>query len=485
MRSIKFVQHNNEYDSYYSFSDMDDGFGHYNVKGSHWGDRKYQYKDGSLTPLGRIHYGVGKARDASAKVLGKAKRAIKSFDDKMTEDMKDVDRVVDKVSDKMANIFDENRRAENKAKKQAEKDKVKQLVKSTEDKEIAQFRKNSEDFYDMIMKDPTVDQWYKDSLGKREDYVEKDVKFQTDFRDIQKLYDPDQKLSDWKGRRDDGKMWEYEGKHFENFNDIVEYKNGGTDYSLETTDKNVIALRKHDEDFKKRLDERTKYREALDEVSDWDTKTTKERKSKDKNYAGPDQNELDRFGKVIENPEKYYDLETKKWKDGDKTFNSFDDFMNNKVKKKEQNDIVEGGPSREYIEARKDRINRLAEPATDVKPRTGYGEYDSVKKMFGLDRKDLAIYDGDVVRKDGEPFVYEVNGKKYNCLSYNDVLSVKYRYMNKEELYYEGNISEKTLNKYKRIESLDKSGLSVKEIAKRLGIPEGTVSSYLYGESID
>lgn len=36
---------------------------HYNVKGSHWGVRRWQYEDGSLTPAGRIHYGVGKKNE--------------------------------------------------------------------------------------------------------------------------------------------------------------------------------------------------------------------------------------------------------------------------------------------------------------------------------------------------------------------------------------------------------------------------------------
>lgn len=36
---------------------------HHGVDGQKWGNRKYQYEDGSLTPLGRIHYGVGEARD--------------------------------------------------------------------------------------------------------------------------------------------------------------------------------------------------------------------------------------------------------------------------------------------------------------------------------------------------------------------------------------------------------------------------------------
>jgi hypothetical protein len=38
---------------------------HSGTKGQKWGKRLYQYEDGSLTPLGRIHYGVGPARDES------------------------------------------------------------------------------------------------------------------------------------------------------------------------------------------------------------------------------------------------------------------------------------------------------------------------------------------------------------------------------------------------------------------------------------
>lgn len=35
---------------------------HWGIKGMHWGDRNYQYDDGSLTPAGRIRYGVGGPR---------------------------------------------------------------------------------------------------------------------------------------------------------------------------------------------------------------------------------------------------------------------------------------------------------------------------------------------------------------------------------------------------------------------------------------
>lgn len=32
---------------------------HYGIKGQRWGERRYQNEDGSYTPEGRIHYGIG------------------------------------------------------------------------------------------------------------------------------------------------------------------------------------------------------------------------------------------------------------------------------------------------------------------------------------------------------------------------------------------------------------------------------------------
>jgi hypothetical protein len=50
---------------------------HSGTKGQKWGKRLYQYSDGSLTPLGRIHYGVGPSRDESVLARDKQIRANK------------------------------------------------------------------------------------------------------------------------------------------------------------------------------------------------------------------------------------------------------------------------------------------------------------------------------------------------------------------------------------------------------------------------
>lgn len=65
---------------YRAFCEMlgetENSMSHHGVKGMHWGERKYQNPDGSLTEAGRKHYGYGEARkkkaekeDASDKVL--------------------------------------------------------------------------------------------------------------------------------------------------------------------------------------------------------------------------------------------------------------------------------------------------------------------------------------------------------------------------------------------------------------------------------
>ena len=49
---------------YYSGFPYSDELYHHGIKNQKWGLRRYQNEDGSLTPLGRIRYGIGKARKA-------------------------------------------------------------------------------------------------------------------------------------------------------------------------------------------------------------------------------------------------------------------------------------------------------------------------------------------------------------------------------------------------------------------------------------
>ena len=51
-----------------------DYLAHYQIKGAKHGVRRFQNQDGSLTPLGRIRYGVGKKREASPKKKASASK---------------------------------------------------------------------------------------------------------------------------------------------------------------------------------------------------------------------------------------------------------------------------------------------------------------------------------------------------------------------------------------------------------------------------
>lgn len=62
-----------------SFEDdkiLEDFLAHHGTKNMKWGQRRYQNTDGSLTPLGRLHYGVGAARGAAGKVGSSIKKKI-------------------------------------------------------------------------------------------------------------------------------------------------------------------------------------------------------------------------------------------------------------------------------------------------------------------------------------------------------------------------------------------------------------------------
>ena len=53
------------YNDYYGLDSSSLELEHFGVLGQRKGARRYQYEDGSLTPLGRIHYGIGAAREAA------------------------------------------------------------------------------------------------------------------------------------------------------------------------------------------------------------------------------------------------------------------------------------------------------------------------------------------------------------------------------------------------------------------------------------
>ena len=71
---------------YRAFCEMlgetDYSMSHHGVKGMHWGERKYQNTDGSLTEAGRKHYGYGEARKKKAEKEDGSDKVLKEIGEK-------------------------------------------------------------------------------------------------------------------------------------------------------------------------------------------------------------------------------------------------------------------------------------------------------------------------------------------------------------------------------------------------------------------
>ena len=135
---------------------------HSGVKNMKWGQRRYQNPDGSLTALGRIHYGIGQRRAARAaakktKVMqsGDAKTVLK-YRKKLTDEEFDTAMVrVAKTDALKANAYAEKnaKKAVKEAKKQQaqitkdERKKAEQVVNQN-----AKQKTDSKDFWDKIAK---------------------------------------------------------------------------------------------------------------------------------------------------------------------------------------------------------------------------------------------------------------------------------------------------------------------------------------------
>ena len=79
----------------YRIVKRDDSLQHHGIKGMKWGERRWQYKDGSLTPEGYIHYGYGKntkttsgGRSSKKKTIVKKKSSEK---EKMNVEKTDIE----------------------------------------------------------------------------------------------------------------------------------------------------------------------------------------------------------------------------------------------------------------------------------------------------------------------------------------------------------------------------------------------------------
>lgn len=141
---------------------------HYNTKGSHWGERLYQNKDGSLTPLGRIHYGVGKARNA--------KRLEKKIDKERAKERKEIAKTI--KAEKRSQNKELKKRIDEEEKNRKIAAKKEELLKKGDTKEIYKNKdlftnKEIEDFLERKKTTDKIKPEEKSNLEKAQAAVDK------------------------------------------------------------------------------------------------------------------------------------------------------------------------------------------------------------------------------------------------------------------------------------------------------------------------
>lgn len=134
---------------------------HYGVKNQKHGVRRWQNKDGTLTLAGRIHYGVGPARDSKVieadNALRKEKKRLKERD-QLVDDIKKnrgtlvrESKAVDEIAKKMKDTVSEQRKASDKVRMYErafyeDKETYEKYLDKAIDKQIEKYGRDRSDF---------------------------------------------------------------------------------------------------------------------------------------------------------------------------------------------------------------------------------------------------------------------------------------------------------------------------------------------------
>lgn len=169
------------YETPYYGSDTIDGdyIKHSGRKGQKWGVRQYQNEDGSLTPLGREHYGVGTGETKTKNKVSteKQERILKNFYKKDLDEksQKEVDRFKKQLSSVKSEAI-ETKKSEAKGLEEAYNKRVKEITKETPMPKKGSgpdanriFRKELQAYYKKQTSDKTLKSLSEQYLKKRKE----------------------------------------------------------------------------------------------------------------------------------------------------------------------------------------------------------------------------------------------------------------------------------------------------------------------------
>ena len=141
---------------------------HHGVKGQKWGERKYQYEDGSLTAEGRRHYGYGEERDklraeikmvreksrAERAIVREKARATRLMEKQINKERERTEKARQKQQLKLQKIknAEKEKRSKEYEKRNAEREKRKEIEKQEQLKRLDEFKKKHPLQYNRLKK---------------------------------------------------------------------------------------------------------------------------------------------------------------------------------------------------------------------------------------------------------------------------------------------------------------------------------------------